>query len=65
MTAAATEYYRQHAACPECGSEKFSSTYMGYCVDLPLAQDKNRIRCGCGWKGIRHDLKQAGLNDET
>jgi DNA-directed RNA polymerase subunit RPC12/RpoP len=59
------QYYIDHAACPECGHNKYSSTYVGYIIswDHPETfKDENDVRCGhCGWKGITHDLVKKPL----
>lgn len=58
--AAEKQYYIDHSCCPECGYDKYSSTYMGYIIswDHPEKfKDSNHVQCGhCGWKGITHDL---------
>ena len=52
-------YHAQHCACPKCGSERYSTTFVGYVSEVDRFQnhiDKNRIRCECGFTGITHDL---------
>lgn len=56
---AKAKYYRDHAACPCCGSTSCSSTYVEYILvgtDPAGWKDQNRVRCRCGWEGIAHDL---------
>ena len=52
-------YHRQHAACPQCGAVDNEQTCVGY-IPIPghedEYQDRNRVRCECGWVGIVHDL---------
>jgi len=53
------EYQKNHAACPQCNSTKFRSTYVGYIMDVNHPEkykDENKISCQCGWSGITHDL---------
>ncbi len=55
------EYYEVlHIYCPECGNDKYSSTYVGYIISPtnPEAfKDGNEVVCSkCGWTGITHDL---------
>lgn len=45
-------YYAAHKACPACGGQGIETTCVGY-AEPP---DKNRARCGCGWRGIVDDL---------
>lgn len=50
-------YDELHAVCPECKSDDYESTCMGfYFTDLETAVDRNHIRCSCGWSGIAHEL---------
>jgi hypothetical protein len=55
-------YYEAHACCPSCRGDNYSSTYVGYIPvikeDYTVGEykDENRIRCRCGWQGLRHDL---------
>lgn len=57
------DYLKKHAVCPECGSRNFSTTLVGFIVNLEHPeeyQDKNSVHChSCGWKGIRHELVPA------
>lgn len=51
------QYYDSHKYCPACGSDKYSTTYMGYLfTNLNEFKDENSVRCECGWEGIHHDL---------
>jgi len=54
------DYYNVfHVCCPNCGNDKYSSTYVGYIVnpsDLESFKDENDVGCKCGWTGITHDL---------
>lgn len=45
-------YYKEHAACPVCGSMCVEATTRGVFGDI----DDNRARCECGWVGIVHDM---------
>lgn len=50
-------YYPQHCCCPSCGSNNIETTCVGYKFnDIETAKDCNRAICGCGWRGIVHDL---------
>jgi hypothetical protein len=50
-------YYLMHCRCPSCGSNNIASTCVGYAFnDIETAKDENRAMCGCGWRGIVHDL---------
>lgn len=53
-------YYKKHSACPNCNSDRYSSTLVGYVMDIEYPEkykDQNRVTCSdCGWKGIYHDL---------
>ena len=52
-----TEYHELHNSCPKCGSSHIISTLMGYIYDnLETFENRNEARCGCGWRGIVHDL---------
>lgn len=53
------EYENQHQVCPDCGSKSIESTTIGYIVpngDYTNHKDNNAARCGCGWKGVVHNL---------
>jgi len=53
------QYDVDHAACPKCGNDKLSSTYVGYVLNIAHPEkykDENRVGCKCGWKGITHDM---------
>ncbi len=49
-----------HVCCPECGCDRYSSTYLGFIVNPENPDsfvDSNDVQCAeCGWKGITHDL---------
>lgn len=46
-------YYKQHAVCPQCGSEHFYTTLVGNY----LPPDTNRCTCcDCGWIGERDQM---------
>lgn len=47
-------YEIQHHNCPQCGKHEQlgGRTTMG----CPVGYDQNRTSCGCGWRGIVHDL---------
>jgi peptide deformylase len=47
-------YYKEHKACPQCGSTQYQTTLIAYIS--PVEKDENRVRCSCGWTGIMHDL---------
>ncbi len=52
-------YHNNHSRCPSCHNTKFSSTYMGFILDMSKPEeyrDENKIVCSCGWTGITHDL---------
>jgi hypothetical protein len=50
-------YYPKHCCCPSCGSDSIETTCVGYMFeDIETAKDGNRATCGCGWRGIVHDL---------
>lgn len=52
-TALERELYRMnHRCCPVCGDDNIETTCMGF---LGLV-DRNKAGCGCGWKGIVHDM---------
>src|SRR5688572_25837600 len=61
-------YHREHAACPQCGSDSFEQTCMGFIIDKnhpERYQDRNRATCmDCGWEGIVHELVPEALKDE-
>jgi len=43
------QYYNDHKYCPKCGSDEYSSTLMGYALDLDdKASYKDLNRCTCG-----------------
>jgi len=53
------EYYNLHCICPECGSDNYESTCIGYIFNKNKSneyQDENRVKCVCGWTGRVHDL---------
>lgn len=50
--ASTPEYWELHALCPNCYASDFETTCVGYGGTV----DGNRVRCGCGWTGIVHDL---------
>ena len=58
-----SDYRKEHAVCPKCGSEKRLSSIVGFIPNLSKAKeykDRNTVRCECGWKGIAHDLLPEG-----
>jgi len=54
------QYHNNHKRCPSCGGEDYSSTLVGYVLnmnDKENYKNKNHIEClDCGFKGIIHDL---------
>ena len=54
-------YYNNHRVCPHCGGEKNTQTLMAFIWDCDQKnhphEDRNKVYCQCGWKGIVHDLK--------
>ena len=54
------QYNKDHAVCPRCGSNTYSSTLVGYILYMnnkEAYKDENEIECvKCGYKGITHDL---------
>lgn len=66
------EYECRHKACPECGSTRGSTTYLGYLTHkvngVPCYPadhlDENTSRCGtCGWTGLVHDRVPAKVKE--
>ena len=55
-----TQYNKDHKMCPLCGSEHYSTTLVGYILDMnnkEAYKDENYIECTiCDFKGIAHDL---------
>lgn len=52
-------YSSSHRKCPKCGGTNNSQTLVAYILnpnDYESYQDKNHVRCECGWEGIVHDL---------
>ena len=53
-------YDQEHACCPVCDSNNFSSTMLGFFYDENHPEeykDSNSVHCyTCGWHGIYHDL---------
>jgi len=51
---------KNHAYCPECGSDNSISTLMSFTFDTDdpdSYEDRNNVTCCCcSWKGIAHDL---------
>jgi RNA polymerase subunit RPABC4/transcription elongation factor Spt4 len=56
-------YHVDHVCCPQCGSKRYSSTYIGYVISTenPEAfKDENDVQClDCKWHGITHDLAKG------
>lgn len=46
-------YDAAHAACPVCHGTDNCQTLAYY---GPEVQDRNSVKCRCGWTGIVHDL---------
>jgi len=55
------KYEEDHQCCPQCGSESYTTTYMGYILDMNNKEsykDENRCTCkDCGNVHITHDRK--------
>lgn len=55
------KYEEEHKCCPKCGSESYTTTYMGYILDMDNKEsykDENRCTCkDCGDVHITHDRK--------
>ena len=53
------KYEKDHALCPKCGSDDFSTTLVGYMFDREHPEDykdENECVCSdCGDKHIFHD----------
>lgn len=57
------EYYRNHKACPSCGSDGVWSTTApsGPSLYQRSGPDTNRSWCNeCGWEGIKDDMVPLG-----
>lgn len=54
------EYNKEHECCPNCGSKNYVTTCKGY-----ADYNDNKIECGCGWKGIGHELISYDLYEEV
>ena len=54
------QYGKDHEVCPKCGSDHYSTTLMGYCLDMnnkEAYKDLNQIECqNCGYICTAHDL---------
>lgn len=51
------DYNNEHRYCPNCGSNKYKTTFVGYIFyDYEKYVDRNGVLCECGWNGIVHDL---------
>lgn len=50
-------YHRLHSTCPKC-LEKFKgfTALVGYIITDMTSEDRNQIKCECGFEGITHDL---------
>ena len=50
-------FWTMHGACPECGDESLSSTFIGY-FHYPNEdyEDRNVRECSCGWSGTNMEL---------
>lgn len=63
--AAYREYERRHRFCPKCGLSDFAETCIGCIMNAELDPlkhyDSNRVKCICGWVGIRHDMIEDGM----
>ena len=65
-----TQYNKDHKYCPNCGSERYSQTLVGYILDLDKKEqykDRNKCTCShCGDKHIVHDrVKTNDHKDPT
>jgi pantetheine-phosphate adenylyltransferase len=62
------EYRRLHKLCPKCGSDKYSTTLVGYPLvvgEEEKYKDLNNCKClGCGDKHTVHERKEQFLKDE-
>lgn len=55
-------YEQMHRYCPSCGSGNIEMTCIGYVfADIETAVDRNKAMCGCGWRGIVHELVDSRL----
>ncbi len=43
--------YSYVKVCPNCGSENYETTTVGY-----LHIDRNEVKCSCGWFGRAYQL---------
>lgn len=54
-----SEYESKHEACPKCGSLAYSTTLMGFVVNMDNKEsykDRNTCTCmDCGDRHIMHD----------
>ena len=51
------EYNGLHKCCPKCGKKEYESTLVGYVFYKDEDyEDRNKIKCLCGWSGIKNDL---------
>jgi len=57
------EWKREHTCCPECDSEKVNKSYSTSATatfengEAKFEDKVNYADCGCGWKGMVHELK--------
>ena len=60
MTITKNMYQRLHSTCPKC-LEKFQgeTTLVDYIISDMTSEDRNKIKCSCGFEGITHDLIPA------
>jgi len=60
-----TQYEEKHKCCPKCGSLKYSTTLMGYILNMDKKdeyKDKNDCTClECGDNHIYHDRIEKSL----
>ena len=53
------EFEEFHRYCPNCGSEDVEVTTIGIMeLDGEYDDDRNKARCGCGWFGMRYELRE-------
>jgi hypothetical protein len=51
------EYYEKHACCPKCGSKEYSTTLIGYVLDMDKKEDYKDLNvCYCNNCKDKHTM---------
>lgn len=51
------KYCADHEVCPQCGTNNYEHTTAGIMWIDGRFNDRNRVSCHCGWRGVGDDLK--------